>query len=110
MSQWPEGRGTPRWSVAAQPIEPPALIAGLPGRSARVSVGPPLSARGARRGLVLGRSLGSLNGQDRSPARLWPCERKMTTPSLLQSALPVALVLPATIVFRSETLCARGSP
>src|SRR5689334_951733 len=39
------GRWTPRWSVPPQEV-PPVFSAALPGRIARVSVGPPLSASG----------------------------------------------------------------
>ncbi len=44
----PAGRATPRWSLAEHPA--PASTAGLPDCSARVSVGPPLSARAASSG------------------------------------------------------------
>src|SRR3954447_1706812 len=47
------GRGRPRWSVGVQDVGFPALRAGLIARRARVSVGPPLSARAARSGLML---------------------------------------------------------
>src|SRR5262249_9537297 len=54
MSQrGPTGRATPRWSVASHAPSPlpgdaglPASIAGLPGSSAWLSVGPSLSPRG----------------------------------------------------------------
>src|SRR5262249_7835699 len=53
----PCGRGTPRWSVVAQAPSAlpggaglPALIAGLPARSAWFGVGPPLAGGGASRG------------------------------------------------------------
>src|SRR5438067_2404759 len=39
----PCGRGTPRWSVGGQLASTAASMAGLPGWSAMVSVGPPLS-------------------------------------------------------------------
>ena len=48
----PRDLGWPRWSVA-----------GLPGRSAWVKVGPPLSCRGPRSGTVLRMSVGSVRLQ-----------------------------------------------
>src|SRR4051794_40402894 len=37
----PFGRATPRWSVPGAPLGVPALIAGLPGSTGIVGVGPP---------------------------------------------------------------------
>src|SRR5687767_13389950 len=61
MSQLdPCGRLTPRWSTTEQPSTKPALSAGLPVRRARVSVGPPLSAREPRFASVTNRLAGQL--------------------------------------------------
>src|SRR5439155_83254 len=56
------GREKPRWSVrgGGQSL-PPASMAGLPGNSAWVGVGPPLPCRGPSRGSMSTRSPGPLN-------------------------------------------------
>src|SRR5215470_186333 len=74
------GRTKPRWSrlftgAAAQTVSSPALIAGLPGRSAIVCVGPPLSARpaGSSNGSVLlNEPFAALNPQLEPSSRLCP--------------------------------------
>jgi hypothetical protein len=48
----PAGRSAPRASVAGQPAFVPASMAGLPGPSAIVATGPPLSDRGPSSGSV----------------------------------------------------------
>jgi len=45
----PWGRAMPRWSVAGQATLSPASMAGLPGSSAWVKVGPALSCKGSSR-------------------------------------------------------------
>jgi hypothetical protein len=51
------GKPGPRWSHSGASVGSPALMAGLPGSSAIVSVGPPLSWRGPSKG-----SMGLLEG------------------------------------------------
>ena len=64
MSQaTPCGLVTPRWSVSGQEALSPASMAGLPGSSAWVSMGPPLSCKGPRSGSVLEWSVGSVRMQ-----------------------------------------------
>lgn len=46
----PCGRAAPRWSVTAQDASSPASMAGEPGSSAMLRVGPPLSASGPSSG------------------------------------------------------------
>src|SRR4051812_23256595 len=70
MSQCPSpNRGSPRWSLPTPPSHcstSPASIAGLPGCSACVRVGPPLSASEPIPAL----EACSVNGHDGSSARL----------------------------------------
>src|SRR5262245_14046292 len=66
------GRWNPRWSVAGHPTLVPASMAGLPGSSAWVSVGPPLFWSGPSSGLVAFRSPGPAKAQVASLLRLWP--------------------------------------
>ncbi len=73
MSQaGPWGRGTPRWSVAGQPVAavPPWSMAGLPARRAMVIVGPPWAPSGPSRGWVDVRSVGRPSAQDVPLSRL----------------------------------------
>src|SRR5215211_3680632 len=105
MSQrGPCGRLTPRWSVAGHPLLAlvrPASMAGLPGRSARVSVGPPLSCSGPSRGLVLCLSVDFVKPQESSLLTLLPCEETPMEPgSFAQSSSE----LPATMEFNTRTL------
>src|SRR5437870_471184 len=67
------GRGKPRWSVAGGGQSfPPASIAGLPGKSAWVGVGPPLSCSGPSCGSMLTRSPGDAKPQALPLSRLCP--------------------------------------
>src|SRR5947209_8840283 len=108
MSQTPPagcGRVTPRWSVAGQPLFEPALIAGLPSKSAIVSVGPPLSCSGPRTGLPVMSPFELLTVKQLSvPCRLFPASVPLL---LLQSEVVVSPeALFATIVLKKLTLAA----
>src|SRR5581483_7764128 len=104
----PCGRLTPRWSATAHaPPSPvgraglPASIAGLPARSARVLVEPPLSASGPSFGSWPTRSPAASPARLQPPTlwtRLWP---RVATVAAQSAALPPDAVLPATIVFAS---------
>src|SRR4051794_39827056 len=98
----PWGREMPRWSAFGQPSASPPSIAGLPGRSAIVGVGPPLPASAASSGSAFGRSPAAVRKQLPSLSRLWPSDA-ITWSLTWQSRVPAALVLPATIVLRSVT-------
>src|SRR5437867_5211664 len=104
----PCGRATPRWSVGAQAPSAlpggaglPALIAGLPARSAWFGVGPPLAAGGARRGSCPATfpvaSPPSVQPA-RFPTRLYPPEVSVPVHSA-----PLGAVLAARIVLASVT-------
>jgi hypothetical protein len=96
----PSFLSTPRWSRSGQAVLLAASTAGLPGRRARVSVGPPLSWRGPSRGLVFCLSPGLVKGQLSSELMLLPCEE--ITPANC-AALQFSIELPATIVFFTKT-------
>src|SRR5438132_73324 len=68
----PCGRGAPRWSVAGQPTFVPASIAGLPGKSACVGVGPPLFFSGPSRGSVLAMVAPQLSATTPPYCKLFP--------------------------------------
>src|SRR5919199_1656154 len=97
------GRGCPRWSVLTEQVaRGTASRAGLPGCGAMVQVGPPLSARGPRRG-----SSGRAPLPVRSPAALNPLQpfaslmrlllSEVTVPVPAQSG-PLGAVFPARMV------------
>src|SRR5829696_5223113 len=92
----PSLRATPRWSVSGQSALDPPSTAGLLARRARVSVGPPLSWRGPRRGLVFCLSGGCVKPQLLSLLMLLPREEMVPPNSAL---LQLLSVLPATMVF-----------
>src|SRR5439155_18760473 len=78
------GRGKPRWSVAGGgQSSPPASIAGLPGNSAWVGVGPPLSCSGPSCGSMLTRSPVPVNPQELPLSRLCPWDVKVPLPAQL---------------------------
>ena len=74
VAGWALRPGTPRWSVGGQPLAlmPPRSMAGLPGCSAWVWVGPPLLASLASRGSVPVRSVGCESRQVVPLSRLNP--------------------------------------
>src|SRR4249919_437832 len=82
MSAWlpfTRGKPGPRWSVSSPPTLLPRSIAGLSESSARVGVGPPLSASGASRGSAEIVSGGTGTVED--PIRLfapWICACRMS--------------------------------
>ncbi len=99
------GAGRPRARRRfGHPSAPPASIAGLPGRRASVRVGPPLSASGASRGSVRGRSPAPARKQLPSPADVVAQRDEASPGSCGTPAAPASLVLPAMIVLRSTTL------
>src|SRR6266850_1424772 len=96
MSHAPPGgcdRVTPRWSVGAlQKESGTASMAGLPGSSACVAVGPPLFWSGPRFGGVLGRSPAPVRLQVPSPSRLWPRDVNVAGKRLQSSPLFATIV------------------
>ena len=93
ISQRPAwGRAIPRWSVDGQPLFVPALMAGLPGSSACVGVGPPLFCSGPSNGLVFVRSPLAFSPQVLPLSRLWPSDINA----------PAAQVPSATMMFRAQ--------
>ncbi len=102
------GRGAPRWStVRGGQAASPASIAGLPGCSAWVAVGPPLFCRGPNTAvdtsapLITRSPVPALGQPVPTPTRLWPND---VMPLGLQSiASAVVVVLPATMVWDNCT-------
>ena len=86
---------TPRWSSCGQAVASAASTAGLPGRRAWVSVGPPLFCRGLRRGLVFCLSVVFVNSQLSSVLILLPCDE--ITPPLTCAVSQLSSVLLATV-------------
>jgi len=109
------GRTTPRWSVAWQAPPPlpgaaglPASMAGLPGKSACVEVGPPLFVSGPSLGLMGATSEPSwspapaLSAQPVAlPIRLWPPE--VSVPAQSGSGLDID-AFPAIMLLATVTL------
>src|SRR5919199_6911941 len=93
MSQaTPFGRAAPRWSVGGQPAPEAGTpsMAGLPNRSARVRVGPPLFASPPSFGST------SAPGQLESPNEMsWP--PSVIAPEQLGAALPATMLFVSVV-------------
>src|SRR5512144_1418377 len=86
------GRGSPRWSVAGQPIAAPLSRTGLPVAGTWVIVGPPLSARGPSCGSTLFWSPLPANEQVPLESRLLPPDVTGVPPQCAGAA-PAMIVL-----------------